>query len=719
MTQFAGPPFDVDKYELIEVRSSGAEGELWRGSLMVDSLPVPVAVKVVHPSHEDDIETWHQRWLRQAEILKSISHPGLVSVREVFLGPYPHEKGAADNSKRTLYLIMNWVEGPSLPEWDARNPDRDVLQSLRLVVSLAQAVDYLHSGGGMAQPLIHRDIKPGNVIVTDRGIKLVDFGFVRATGSNQPMTLVGSPSYVAPEVAVGLNPTEASDRFSLGATAFFAVTGEAPNIDDPQAMRARLNAVYGLEDRPDLHEHLLAMVDRTPEKRPSHPVEWANGLATRSIVGSATEISPSVTPARSHALGDPAPSRKKRRRGARATTAVLGILLLIGGGWWALGLPGLSDAPPGPGSTVVDASGTTVGTTTSDTTVSQLTMPSIIGMTEEEALALLGSMGITNVLVEPTPSQEDPGLVLQQSPEEGTELASGSEVLVTVSGATTVEVPDVVGDSSTIALGVLEDLGMTDIEVTESDWAGDAGLVIEQIPEQGTEADLDDPVLLIVSREAPTPDFSQVAMTQAQSMVDPLGAEIQIETEYNPEMVDGVFIRQLPEPGASLTETVIITVSEGPASLFLEELEPVVREISTSYALTARFSQGDVNGTRLTHALVVEQGSGGLDTALYEYNLSRVFDRLKATVGYSDNHQADGSMRLEIFGDGVLLFSDDYRLGIIEEVLVDVTGVLRLRLLVTTLCCNTSGLDEALIVGDLALMASRDVVADYTNQSSG
>lgn len=183
-----GPLGEPDRYELLELRSSGGEGQLWRGSLDVDGVQIVVAVKSrsTYVTRNDNLTEWRTRWQRQAELLRSLDHPGLVKVRDIFFeGPLPHAAGAADPTTNTLYLVMNWVEGPSLDEWVARNPNHDILDSAKVLGRLAAAVDYLHSGAVTGSPVLHRDIKPANVIVTDRGAVLVNFGFTTCSRTNR------------------------------------------------------------------------------------------------------------------------------------------------------------------------------------------------------------------------------------------------------------------------------------------------------------------------------------------------------------------------------------------------------------------------------------------------------------------------------------------------------------------------------------------------------
>ncbi|HEX9991443.1 MAG TPA: serine/threonine-protein kinase, partial [Acidimicrobiales bacterium] len=278
----AGPFDDPDRYELMEVRSRGGEGELWRGAVRVDGVAFPVAVKVIHERHLGEIAQWRQRWRQQAEVVRSLDHPALVKVREVFDGPVPHGPGAADPRQPTLYLVMNWVAGATLGEWVSRSPDRDLLDVVRIVAKVAAAVDYLHSGSVAGYPILHRDIKPANVIVNGASATLVDFGFVRLVQS-APVSIAGTPAYLAPELLGGAPYTEAADRYGLGATAFFAITGEPPVTGDNTRNRATLVAAATIGGREELADHVLAMMSLDPARRPTSTLEWAQALAARAV----------------------------------------------------------------------------------------------------------------------------------------------------------------------------------------------------------------------------------------------------------------------------------------------------------------------------------------------------------------------------------------------------------------------------------------------------
>jgi hypothetical protein len=104
VSQWAGPADAPDRYELIQLHSRGGEGELWRGAIDPDGVAIPVAVKVLHPGPDERAQEAADRVQRQAELLRTLDHPSLVTVREAFAGPPVHPQAEADPAQRALYL---------------------------------------------------------------------------------------------------------------------------------------------------------------------------------------------------------------------------------------------------------------------------------------------------------------------------------------------------------------------------------------------------------------------------------------------------------------------------------------------------------------------------------------------------------------------------------------------------------------------------------------
>jgi len=293
-----GPQDSPERYMLRELRSSGGEGELWLGEVQVADYRLPVAVKILRELPARPLTAAAQRTNQQLELLRSIDHPNIVKVREAFIGPVPHLPGTADPESQTLYSVMNYIEGDDLVKWTARNTDRTVLDSAWIIGRLAAALEYLHLGEGTAgTPVLHRDVKPANVIITpDKRVVLVDFGMATLAGSNA-VTVVGTPAFMAPEVIRGNSASAASDRYGLGATSYFLLTGVAPDPFNLEATRARLLAVAGVDDRIGFANHVMNMLAVEPANRPTALIDWAEYLksfAQPSRLESSSRLSPEL-----------------------------------------------------------------------------------------------------------------------------------------------------------------------------------------------------------------------------------------------------------------------------------------------------------------------------------------------------------------------------------------------------------------------------------------
>jgi serine/threonine protein kinase/pimeloyl-ACP methyl ester carboxylesterase len=318
-----GPDADPDRYVLGTAVGSGAEGILYRGSITTSNgVTLDVAIKMLQPRFLSRVEDWHTRWTEQVELLRSLQVPGVVAVRDGFLGPLPHLMGYSGEGK-TLYLVMNWVEGQSLDEWIRHRRSDDPVDDLKVLLPVASALDLMHSGratGGV--PVIHRDVKPSNILVADNGTVLVDFGLTRGLPQGQHLSgVVGTPGYLAPESSNEGTYTPASDRYALGAVAHFVITrSEPPIIHQVSVLRDLLTSAPSLRDRPEVIEHILAMLSTDPAKRPTGLANWIGQLRRSSLESGPDLLNPPAP--RRHPAEMLVDSPKSRRRGSRRAAIV-------------------------------------------------------------------------------------------------------------------------------------------------------------------------------------------------------------------------------------------------------------------------------------------------------------------------------------------------------------------------------------------------------------
>lgn len=446
-----GPPHDPDRYKVLETTSAGAEGNVLRGELVLDGNPIPVAIKVLHENQED-LEEWERRWNRQTEILRTVQHPSLVTVREAFVGASAHPEQTASGSAENLYLVMNWASGPTLDEWAKGRSTAEVLEVLG---SLADAIDYLHSGRGSAGiGVIHRDIKPANVIVDDGTPILVDFGFARFTRSTDETVVVYSRSFAAPEVIRGEAPDSSADRYAFAATALRVLTGLTASKATAPEIRAALERA-GLPAK--LIEHAVASLDQDPRCRPGDLSAWyePEPIVTGPVVRAVPIPSPSVQAmpavedpipagtvmrAQSAPAVTPAPAQTPQASSRSNASTIMTVL--------ALTLVAL--AAVGVGVWLWLRSGPT-----------EVVVPDMVGSTNEDAVDMLDGIPVT-ASIEPVDSTADPGTVVSVSPAAGSVIESGSEIIIEYASAS-FTMPEVTGQpvadavQEIISRGVAED----------------------------------------------------------------------------------------------------------------------------------------------------------------------------------------------------------------------------------------------------------------------
>jgi hypothetical protein len=644
VSQWAGPADAPDRYELIQVHSRGGEGELWRGAIDLDGVAIPVAVKVLHPGPDERAQEAAERVQRQAELLRTLDHPNLVTVREAFAGPPVHQQGEADRAQRALYLVMNWVDGESGVEWVARNPDRDVLDSIRTIARVADAVDYLHSGAATSRPVLHRDIKPANVMIAGKDVRLVDFGLARLLATD-PMTIAGTPSFLAPEVLAGQPYTDAADRFALGATAYYLLTGDNPDMGDPQGMLAALRAVDGNGGRSDLAEHVLAMMHPDPARRPQSCAAWARTLTAAAVSGSGEAITRAMAPppaaAVSTASAASGPSSQTtsstsdaggKRRGPKVAALVAVLFLVLGGGaYGAVALGGFG----GDADVSDDAEATT---------------------TDEDAEAAQDD----------AIEEDEAADVTEGDAADAAEVEEQTEPEVE---STTM--PDVVGSDVEDALTELESLGVTDVAVEEEDSTELPGTVLGQRPAPG--AAVNGPVTLVAAATpSDLPDVVGQTLREAEALLSAIGIDATVTEVLDTEGVDQTVVGQSPAGGSAYRTEVELEVSREGVSRYLMELREVEGSVSQRGTMTV---DGEVYTRSVAHAL-----GRWSERRMAGFDLGRNFRRFDAVIGLGDAAPSDALARIEIFADGRTLFDATLGLGEIEEVSLDVEDVLRLEI---------------------------------------
>lgn len=260
----------LGQYEIVDVLGRGGMATVYLGRQA--SIDRYVAVKVLppHPALDD---AFKERFQLEAKTIGSLQNPNILPL---------YDYGTFED---VLYLVMQYVEGGTLEDLIEMGP-MDIIQTERIVRSIASGLDFAHRKG-----VIHRDIKPGNILIDNGHTLLADFGMVKMVSGDSNLTgtsIVGTPSYMAPEQGQGLEVGKGVDIYALGAMAFEMLTGQRPfNGSTPmQMILAHINdEVPDIRDlRPDLSEELALVIRqslaKTPENRYQSAGEFAEAFSS-------------------------------------------------------------------------------------------------------------------------------------------------------------------------------------------------------------------------------------------------------------------------------------------------------------------------------------------------------------------------------------------------------------------------------------------------------
>ncbi|HZN90864.1 MAG TPA: serine/threonine-protein kinase [Thermoleophilaceae bacterium] len=336
----------IGGYRIEELAGRGGMGVVYRATQR--SLGRPVALKVISPELADD-PRFRERFERESRLTASIDHPNVIPL---------YEAGAAGDA---LFMSMRWVPGTTLETLIKRGGGLDPARAAAIVAQVGAALDAAHAHG-----LLHRDVKPANVLVTEdptEHVYLTDFGLVKRVGTDAHLTrtgqLLGTIDYVAPEQIRGEEVDARSDIYSLGCVLFHALTGRVPFETDNEVTKiyAHLseppprpsNYVSGLP--PGLDD----VVSRAMAKDPADRFQTAGrlGRAAAAAADPAGQLRSTVED------GAPPPwkaARSRRREaGRRRTWAWPAALALAAAAGTAVAVALLADDGPESGS---DAGGT-------------------------------------------------------------------------------------------------------------------------------------------------------------------------------------------------------------------------------------------------------------------------------------------------------------------------------------------------------------------------
>ena len=533
-------------------------GEVYRARDAV--LERPVAIKVLHRNLAGDAG-FIERFRREARAAANLNHQNIVAV---------HDWGSVDG---IYYMVMEYVAGLSV---------REILHAEGLLAP-AQAADVLEQTlaalqHAHRQGIVHRDVKPENLMVTRDGVvKVADFGLARAFADAQITeagNVTGTVQYLAPEQLQGEPSDPRTDLYALGVVAFELLTGRLPFTGEtPMAIAYR--HIHEPMPRPSsanpavpasLDGWVASMTEKQRELRPESAAEARRDLEAEarslpaapplsSLVPEVSVIPAGVAVAPGETRSDPAEtvtipgrelgrSRRKRHRGGWALGIVLALLAIGSAAWasWTYLIP------------------------------HEVDVPEVVGLTVENAQTQLDRAGLVVRMTEGRHSTKVPeGSVLGVRPAEGTTLERGDRVVLVPSlGPPPVPVPNLVGLPLADARAALREAHLKVGEVTRD---FNERFEADQVVRQSVRADAKAPrgsrIDLVVSK-GPTPvpveKVTGLQQDEAVAVLESQGFVVDAEEEFSDRVDEGAVISQTPPKGADLQpgETVSIVVSKGP-----------------------------------------------------------------------------------------------------------------------------------------------------------
>ena len=643
-----------NRYELIEKVGNGGMATVYKATDMV--LKRYVAVKILRDEFTTD-EEFIKRFETEAQSAARLTHPNIVSIYDVGV------------DAGIYYIVMELIQGKTLKEIivEEKGP-LPWKWSVNVAIQIASALEMAHKNN-----IIHRDIKPHNIIITEDGIaKVTDFGIAKAV-SNSTITAfgktIGSVHYFSPEHARGGYTDAKSDLYSLGVVLYEMVTGRVPfDADTPVSIALKHMQeppVPPIEVNPNLPEALNNIILKTLQKDPMYRYQTATELlvdlrkALKNPNGNFVEQEEYDPTAKTQRISTDEVVKKSKKKGKfvefiekyKTLSVFIGLILLF---FIAFGLTMLILHFTNP---------------------KEVDVPSVVGLTKEEAKSKIeGAKLKFEIESEEYSTDVEEGKIISQDPQ-GTErslikVKEGETVKVKVSkGTETTTVPNVKGKSREEAEQLIEDAKLTAEVVEETSKTVKEGYVISQETEPNASANAGDTIKIHVSTGTGIAQVTMVDLTgkkeaDAKTTLSDLKLVANVGYTEDNSKDDGVVLKQSVEVGKVVDEgtTVTITVNKK------QEMKTVPITVNVKSLLNGDITETkkDENGDEIKQVkevtLKVDVGS---DTI---YSQKVKASETSLSVG---NAKGTGTTTVKVYVDGVLKNQDTLNYSTMKNYIVE------------------------------------------------
>ena len=516
-----------DRYEILEILGEGGMAFVYKArDTQLERL---VAIKTLKPNYVNQ-ETFVERFKREAKTAANLNHPNIVQIFDWGIEDEP-------------FFVMEYIEGNTLTSIIAKNRTISLSDILFIGAQVSSGLHAAHEKG-----LVHRDIKPGNIMITPDGkVKVTDFGIVSLQNEESDITktgsILGTASYISPEQAQGKPVSIESDLYSLGTVLYELITGKPPFAGDTPISTATKHLTERPEKpssfRRDLPKGVESAIMKLLEKATYDRFKSAEDLRA-TLLQQRKSLQSEQTRENLVDLTNP---KIKLRFTLPALLMSIGVVI---GTVWTLtqvfdGLPVDGGAP-----TLIE-------------------IPDLTGSDQAQALEDLQNLGFKVGIENAADSSVPSGSVIQTQPQSNTIVNPDSLVTIIVSvGPEAFPIPYVLDIETDRAIYVVEESGFALGQLLEvNDDNIPRGFIISQNPVAGTKMSPGSTVDLVVSKGPSLikiSDLSRKSPEDAVQILETLGFEYELIEEYSEDVEIGLVSGTLPEVGEIVAPDQVIQV---------------------------------------------------------------------------------------------------------------------------------------------------------------